>query len=490
MNSHINLGTDAILFISAYLCSLLFIGWLGKKARQEHSLSDHFLGGKSLGLFALAMTLFATQYSGNTLLGFAGKAYRVGYFWIVSILFMTAVVAFYLTYAPKLYALSKKHNFITPSDYLKHRFQSNTLSVLVTIIMVIALSNYVLAQMLAMGRISETILGIDPQTAFILGIAILSVIMIAYDTLGGFRAVVWTDILQGTALLIGFIILLVLILNQFGGVGEATQVILANPEIAAKAEPPEGEDIRRWFSYIVLVGIGAAFYPQAIQRIYSAKSEKTLRNSLKVMAFMPLITTLTAFIVGIIALAHISKEQLGGLHSDDVLLVMLGQVSSESLLGYWVVVLIIGAALAALMSTFDSGLLSISSMMSKDLYGGVIHKNATDAHLTHVGKTLSWIMILALALLAINLRDQSLVKLLVIKFQILIQVAPAFILGLHWKRVEKNAVLAGLISGSAVALAMTFTSYSTYIGIHAGVWGLIINVFMVITLTLMLKKPT
>ena len=122
MNNLLPLGYGAWAFISVYLLSLLVIGWFAKKSRKENTLSDFYLAGKGLGLSVLFLTLFATQYSGNTFFGFTGATYRVGYSWILSMHFMTSIVVCYLLFAPKLYRISKTQNFITPADYIQHRF--------------------------------------------------------------------------------------------------------------------------------------------------------------------------------------------------------------------------------------------------------------------------------------------------------------------------------------------------------------------------------
>ena len=68
------LGPGGITFLCFYILTLILIGWLGKKARKENSLSDFYLAGRGMGVLVLFLTLYATQYSGNTLVGFAGRA--------------------------------------------------------------------------------------------------------------------------------------------------------------------------------------------------------------------------------------------------------------------------------------------------------------------------------------------------------------------------------------------------------------------------------
>ena len=80
MNSELMpLNAVEIGFIGLYLLSLLLVGYFGFRAKKADTLQDFFLGGQRTGLWVLLLTLYATQYSGNTLFGFTGKTYRVGY---------------------------------------------------------------------------------------------------------------------------------------------------------------------------------------------------------------------------------------------------------------------------------------------------------------------------------------------------------------------------------------------------------------------------
>ena len=144
-----------------------------------------YLANRDVGVFVLVLTLYATQYSGNTLFGFSGKAYRVGFSWIMCIHFMTAIVVVYLTFAPKLHALSRVHGFVTPTDYLDHRYRSRRLNVLATLLMIAALANYLLAQLMAMGRALEGLVPAHADSAYIYGVLVLAAII------GGLRVARW-----------------------------------------------------------------------------------------------------------------------------------------------------------------------------------------------------------------------------------------------------------------------------------------------------------
>jgi SSS family solute:Na+ symporter/sodium/pantothenate symporter len=129
------------------------------------------------------------------------------------------------------------------------------------------------------------------------------------------------------------------------------------------------------------------------------------------------------------------------------------------------------------MSTTDSALLSISSMISRDIYGAYIRRQAGEAELTRIGKYASWLVIAAMVWVS-TLEDLTLLGLLVLKFEILIQVAPAFYLGTTCPQLRASAILGGLLAGLAVSLTLWALDAVPY-GIHPGVIGLFVNLAIV-----------
>ena len=478
-------GPGAWVFIALYLGSLLLVGWWGYRARREDSLKDFYLAGSGFGFTVLVLTLYATQYSGNTLFGFTGKTYRIGYAWTMSVHFMTAVIVFYLLLAPKLQARARARGFITPADYLQDRFAYAPLSVLASVVMIVALSNYLLAQLMAMGRAVEGLSASTGTDVYIWAVVALALIMVVYETLGGLRAVAWTDVLQGVVLMLGFAILTVLVLIYFGGPETSALKILGQEGGGEKLQPPGWAMSREWVSYIFVVGIGAALYPQAIQRLYAARSPAVLRRSLQVMAFLPLTATLIAVFIGITALANFPG--LEGAEADRVLAVVFRDIQSQGSVGYWLVVVLFAAVLAAIMSTADSALLSISSMFSSDLYRRA-RPGAGESRLTKVGKVSSWALIVILVVLAIVLRGTTLLKLLDRKFDLLVQLSPAFFIGLHWRGLRSRPVFAGLVAGLAIALGLAFGVSGKPWGIHAGLYGLPVNLAIAVGGSLLAPK--
>ena len=461
-------GPGAFIFIGLYLLSMIGLGLLGRKRRVDDSLADFYLGGRSIGLSVLFLTLYATQYSGNTLFGYTGKAYHIGFEWTVSILFMFSIIVGYLLFAPRLVRLARLRQFITPGDFITFRFGSRFLTLLSTMVMIYALGNYTLAQLKAMGAAVEGLTDGAVPSAY--GIVALAIIMVLYETLGGMRSVAWTDVQQGLVLLVGFVILLWIIPDLGGGIEAVVeQLSISDP---AKVQVPTWEACGTWLSYILLLGFGAAIYPQAIQRLYAAGSVRAVKRSLSLMAFMPLMTTFIVLLCGVTG--AVVLPDLAGSEIDQVLPRLCALVMAQSEFGYWLVVVVFAAALAALMSTADSALLSISSMFTKDIYHAHLRPNCSESELTRVGKLCSWAIVGILVIIAIG-TDKTLIRLLELKFEVLIQIVPCFFLGLYWRRLSARVVTIGMIAGLVCALSLSVAGYTKVAGFHAGVVGLALN---------------
>jgi len=466
-------GGSGPVIIGLYLAALIGIAVASRRASRDQSLGDFYLGGRTLGTAVLFLTLYATQYSGLTLVGFAGRAYRSGFTFLVSVTFGCSIIGGYLIIAPRLRRLSERHGFITVGDFIQHRYGSTRLTIWSSAVFIFALAAYVLSNLKAIGYVIEAASG--GRIGFASGILGLSVLIVLYETLGGLRAVAWTDTLQGTVLSVGCAAAFVTIAAHYG-VGDSMALLQTqHPEFF---EAPSAAQRVGWLSTLVLVMFGVAIYPHAIQRIYAARSARTLRRSMQLMLLMPFITTLPMIGVGYIGAAHF--PDLSRTDSEQIVFHVLGQLGEQVAGVRPLVVLLVCALLSAIMSTVDSALLAISSLVTQDLYARV-RPDTPQARLTALGKRFSWALMAVLAALAIEL-PQTLWRLTEIKLEVLVQAAPAIFLGLHIKRLRARDVGWGIAAGLAVTCGLLLASGMTDavpakpLGIHAGVWGLCVNV--------------
>ena len=467
------LGNGGLVFIALYVLSLLLIGWLGHRAKRANTLEDHYLGGRTFGFGVLFLTLYATQYSGNSFMGFVGKAYRSGFPFLSAVVAMMAVVGGYFIFAPRLHRLAHRRRYVTLGDYVQDRFSSRLLTVFIVLLGIFGLGNYVLTNLLALGKLAEVVSG--GRVDFNVAVLLLAAVMLAYETMGGMRSVAWTDVTQGVILLLSLgLIAFALFVHLGGPASVAEELEVVRPDIW---QSPDMKQNITWLSSALLFFFGISMYPHAIQRIYAARDENTLRRSLQVMAFMPLVTTLILVLLGVMAIAILPG--LKGAESDKTTLLMVGRLVEDIPALVIMGPLLVAAVIAATMSTIDSALLAISSMVSNDLYR-IARPDVSSARLTSVGKITSFIVMVIVVVLTILLQDQTIWRLLEIKLEVLAQVAPVVMLGLQWRALSARAALAGVITGTTVAVILTMGPSPKLYGVHAGIWGLAANFLMLL----------
>jgi Na+/proline symporter len=471
-----NFSEMGLVALLVYVGLLLVVGEIASRARRDLTPKDHFLGGRELGVFVLFLTLYATAYSGNSLLGYPGKAYRTGFSFVMATGFMMAIIVVFHVLVPRLRPAAVQRGYVTPGDFVRDRFSGEpggrALVASVGILMALALANFILAQLKAMGDVASLVTGdLIPYSWGVVGLAAM---ILFYETRGGMRAVAWTDAAQGILMGVGLVTLLVWLLDGSGGLEQVTlEVARIRPDAV---RVPDAAACANWFSTIALLGLASVIYPQAIQRIYAAKTGRALSQSFAWMTFMPLATTLVVTLIGIAAIPRV--ELAAGVASDGVMPVLLREWALDGGLGQAAAILVFIGALSAIMSTADSCLLSLGSLIVRDLLG----QRGESARQTRMGKMLAAAVLLAIIPLALE-RDLTLWRLIELKMELLIQCVPAFLLAIHWTRQSAMATLLGLLAGTIFAVGLTLAGVAKWGGIHVGVIGLGLNFLVVVVVS-------
>jgi SSS family solute:Na+ symporter/sodium/pantothenate symporter len=338
--------------------------------------------------------------------------------------------------------------------------------------MIWALANYLLEQLVAMG---QGVAGLTGEAIpYQVGVVGFVAVMVTYSWVGGMRAVAFTDVMQGVALLVGVLALTLGGLSLIGwDLGAATRQLLRDrPALAAV--PPTEVSVR-WLSLVLIVALGASVYPHAVQRIYAARSEKTLKTALGRMALMPPLTAGLVFLVGIVGV--VLFPGLDAAESEQLVGMIASRVAGLGSLWFAAMLLLFGGVVAAIVSTADSALLSLSSLISHDLYARYARGGADEERQVRVGKLWSLVIVGALLVVAWN-PPATLYGIFVLKLELLVQLAPVFFVGIYWSRLTALPVLLGMIAGSGIAGGVTLFDLEPPFGIHCGLVGLGVNLLI------------
>ncbi|MAV18442.1 MAG: hypothetical protein CBC70_04500 [Alphaproteobacteria bacterium TMED110] len=147
--------------------------------------------------------------------------------------------------------------------------------------------------------------------------------------------------------------------------------------------------------------------------------------------------------------------------------------------------LFMAAAIAAIMSTIDSALLSLGSIFTQDVFRPLAPETS-QATLTNIGKGLSWALMLMMAVLATML-PQSIWSLMVIKLEIMSQILPVMVMGIHTQKLSERPLIAGLLVGCGATFMFRWGVDVDLGGWHAGIVGLGMNIATIAVFSLIEK---
>ena len=441
-------------------------------SRKAGFLQKYFLGNRSLGAFAVALT--AAVMSGGTFLGFPSFVYQHGWvvgLWICS--YMVAPITILGVLGKRIGSLARRTGAITLPDLLRERFASPTLGLLTSLFIIFFLSCFLVAQFKAGGVIMKIVMpsaavefvGGDDLSgtidrAYVVGLLIFTATVVAYTTYGGFLAAVWTDVFQSIVMAVGVLILLPLALAAAGGLEKATTegMRLAGDGFAfgpgaGRAFHPIGLAVSFFFMWAIS-GMGQ---PSTLVRLMAFRDSRTLRWSI-----LTLVGYNALVYIPLILIFVCSRSILPGLQKPDEIMPRLVIHLSHP---YWAG-LVLAAPYGAVMSTVSGFLLIISSGLVRDVYQRFIRPAASEKEIEWASYAATVAVGVIIAVVA--LRPPKFLQLIVIFASA--GTASAFLvpamMAAFWRRATAAGAVAAMLAGAGTTLALY--AYGSYLGLVHG----------------------
>jgi sodium/pantothenate symporter len=227
-----------ITFVVYILLTFVLAGLSHKLLSKRSFLSEYFLGSRGLGSWALAFTFAATSSSGGSFTGFPSLIYSFGWvlaLWIAS--YMIFPICTMAVLGKRINQVARKTGAITIPDVLRDRFNSTPLALVATCAIIFFTTCNLVAQFKAGALIIEETFNLSPEWGYEIGLLVFSGTVIFYTAYGGFRAVVWTDVMQGIVMGIGIAILLPIVIWKGGGVAQIDKMNRERPPILVTSMP-------------------------------------------------------------------------------------------------------------------------------------------------------------------------------------------------------------------------------------------------------------
>lgn len=434
------MNDPVVIGFIVYLVVVLVVGSL--TLRLTKSLADYLLAGRTLGPWLVAFSERASGESAWLLIGLPGVALMAGFGAIWPAIGCTfGIFASWTLVARKLREQTEAHDSITLPRFFEQRFGDDThlLRWVSTVIIVFFFTLYVAAQFLGAGKVLNAAFGMTPLQGMLLG----SVIILFYTIMGGFYAVVWTDFFQGLIMVFTLAVLPIAGLISIGGVGALTTKLNAvDPNLLGLG----GEDSTTLMDTVMYaigglgIGLGYVGQPHLLVRFMAIRQSSDLRKGSLIATFWALIAFYGAVGVGLVGLAMIGQ----GIEDSEQIMPMV----ANALMPGAIVGVMISGAIAAMMSTADSQLLVTTSAVTEDIYHGLINKEAPQKRLVLISRAVT--VIVGVIGLVLALTGEELVYDLVLYAWGGLGAAfgPAMLFTLWSKRVNKNAIVAGMLTGA------------------------------------------
>ncbi|HDR0642308.1 sodium/pantothenate symporter [Pasteurella multocida] len=342
-----------------YLCFVFAVAYYAYAKRQKGSfLSEYYVGNRSMSGFVLAMTTAATYVGASSFIGGPGAAYKFGLGWVLLAMIQVPVVLFTLGVLGKKFAMwAREHKSLTINDILFSRYKSPTIVLLASLSLLFSFFIMMAVQFIGVGRLLETTLNIDYR----LSVLIFATTVGIYTFIGGFRAVVLTDTIQGLIMMIGTFLLLFGVIYAGGGV---SQIIDTLETIDPRLITPYGIEARPldftfMASFWVLVCFGLLGLPHTVIRAMSYKNSKALHSGIVIGTAVIALLMLGMHLAGALGRAVVPELSV----TDKIIPTLMIQVLPPVVAGIF-----LAAPMAAIMSSIDSMLIQASSTLIKDLY--------------------------------------------------------------------------------------------------------------------------
>lgn len=434
-----NIKIITIVILLVYFISLLLISMRNSRKVNQSSTegadTDYFLAGRSLPFWALGMTFVASWIGAGAVIASSNAIHDNGIsgFWVqfapglISVLIITI-------FAKAIRGLGS----FSQGEMMKNRY-SEIVGLLLSGVTILVMIAGAASQIIAAGQFFCNYF----NTGFVVTCFVVMVVTAIYSALGGFRAVVYTDMVQFFLLIAGVFILMVAALKGIGGIGNLynTQIIETRPDFYNIFF-----DFKTNFFYVLSFSIAWMISADVWQRISAAKNIEEARKvtSFTFFAFIPIyVMVIITGIAGAILYPNLAAGQS-----------VLTSIANNNMSGWLSSVVVLGVG-AAIMSTLSTVINTGALYFANDLFPK-FHNNATKKE-TALAGVISTIVISLLGFL-VAIKLPNLLQVLWMSSDILAcGVAIPLLLGFLWRRGNTTGAIIGM------GLGTTFVVYNAFV---------------------------
>lgn len=455
-------GTTILVVCLAYLAVVAVIGAAAWR-RTSSEAEDYFLGGRTARTVVLFMALFGTNVTPFVLMGIPGLAYHhgVGVFGLNAAIVALGIPWTFYAIGWPAWKAAHRLGAITPAELFAERLASPAVGMVLFVAFTAYTLPYLVTSVLGVGLAVSTLT--HDAVSLPVAAALILVVTLAYTALGGMKATMWTNVFQGSLFLGFMVVAFFAIAEGLGGLGAATLAVQqAAPALLAKGDRPMFAPAA-WASWGLAISLTVIAFPHMLVRIFAARDATALKNSCRLYPLALVLLWLPAVMFGVWGAAAVPG--LEGRESDRIFPLLVQAHTGGVMQG-----LCLAGVLAAVMSTLDAQLLTLGSMLGRDV---IRRLRPSLPERTEVAVCRGFLVVLAVATYAAVLwRPASIFDIATFSFSGYVMLVPTMLGALHWRRLTAGGAIASIAVGNAVLL-LAMAQPSPPLGLLPVAWGLL-----------------
>ena len=461
---------------SFFLCMVMIAHYGHVKTGK--GVEEFYIAGRKIGGFVSALTYSATTYSTFMLVGLIGFTWAGGVGALgFELTYLMGTALLLVIFAPRFLLAGRRWGHVTPTELLSHRYENRAVGIIATLLCLTFLVPYVSVQATGSAYLLSTLTdgGISYQTGLLIIVAFIAVLA----WWGGMRGVAWSDAAQALVMLVTSTALLFFLVHLLlGGWGAFfTSLETEYPALLTTPGP------NAYFNFPKFLGLTLPWFffaltnPQVSQRLFIPESLRSARTMIWGFLIFGFIITVNSTLLGL--MAHVLYPALA--EPDMVMPTLLAEKTPAI-----AALLVTLGILAAAVTTANSIILTLGSMVARDVYKAV-GRTATERREMQVGRSI--ILVMAAALIVFSWRPFGLiVELSVLSSAGLLALVPSLIGAFFWRKATATGALASMITGGLVTAALYF-GHLYPLGQWPGIWGFICTSVTFIVVSQVTRAP-
>ncbi|WP_018025174.1 sodium/proline symporter PutP [Corynebacterium ulceribovis] len=448
-----------ILAIIIYMLAMLAIGYWSYRQTDEYD--EYMLAGRKLGPFTAALSAGASDMSGWLLMGLPGALFVTGMseLWIAIGLLIGCWASWKLV-APRLRSYTEiADNSITLPSFFENRLDDKThvLRVASAVIILVFFTFYISSGMVSGGRYFESTFGGD----YLTGMMLVAFVTVAYTFIGGFMAVAYTDVVQGTIMFLALLIVPVVAYFTLSDTASLTDWATTQAYGPWDNGNPDYFNMISGVSIAAIIGnlawgLGYFGQPHIVVRYMALTNTHEAKNGRRIGIFWMFLCIVGATAVAIVGTAFFGADPT--IHVTDqenfeTIFLDMGRILFHPL----VAGLILTAVLAAIMSTLSSQLLVVSSALIEDLFKLFKKELPSNQTMINLSRTAVVAVSLVAAAMAINPSDSILGLVAFAWAGFGSAFGPLMLASLYWRRLNMPGAISGMVVGAVVSFGWGMT---------------------------------